>query len=45
MRKTKLFLEAAIVIGIVLAFVMPGAAMITNREKVAIEESTTFPMP
>ena len=40
-----MFLEAVVVIGIVLAFVMPGAAMITNVEKAEIEKATTFSLP
>ncbi len=45
MRKIKLLLEAVIVIGIALAFVMPGSAMITNRDNVVVEKTTQFPLP
>ena len=39
MKKIKLFLEAIVVIGIALAFVMPGAATFVNKERVVIDNS------
>jgi hypothetical protein len=37
MKKIKLFLEAIVVVGIALAFVMPGAAMFVNEERVVFD--------
>jgi len=40
MKKTKYFLEAGVVIGIALAFVMPGVAMFANDERVVTYNPT-----
>ncbi len=45
MKKTKLFLKAVVVIGIALAFVMPGAAMIANRESVNVDKPAYVSLP
>ncbi len=45
MKKTKLFLKAVVVIGIALAFVMPGAAMIANRESVDVDKPAYVSLP
>jgi len=40
MRKTKIFLKAAIVISVVLALILPSSAMITNTNTMIIEKNT-----
>jgi len=45
MKTIKYILKAAVIIGIALAFVMPGAAMSKNKESIAINEPTNYPSP
>ncbi|UCD14264.1 MAG: hypothetical protein JSW60_02290 [Thermoplasmatales archaeon] len=44
MKKLNNILKAVVVIGIALAFVVPGAAMLENKP-IAIEKSTNYPTP
>jgi len=45
MRKIKMLLEAVLVLGITLAFVMPSTAMVTEQQAVANEKTTAFILP
>jgi photosystem II stability/assembly factor-like uncharacterized protein len=45
MRKIKMLLEAVLILGITLAFVMPSTAMITKEQAMANEKSHTFILP
>ena len=45
MRKIKMLLEAVLILGITLAFVMPSTAMVTNEQAVANEKTHAFILP
>jgi photosystem II stability/assembly factor-like uncharacterized protein len=45
MRKIKMLFEAVLILGITLAFVMPGTAMVTEQQAMANEKSHTFILP